>query len=130
MGLNSIVALLLLAGGIWLQIFLSKSEKKWPGLVIPVMFFICSFLPILSMGGYTIEESSVTYIDDEGNEVTEVFESEPIYDDTSTGEYIVMGVFALFIFNVPTAICLAIYYSVRDKTKKSNQVNKTRIQDL
>ena len=36
--------LLLLVGGVLLQIFLSKRESRWPGLVLPLLAFLQSLL--------------------------------------------------------------------------------------
>ncbi|WP_208559860.1 hypothetical protein [Marinilactibacillus kalidii] len=125
-----IVLIFILVGLIALQLFLSKSKKRWPGLVIPALFFIYSLAPLLSMEGYVVSEMTTTYIDDEGNEVTESYENEPVYDNTPMGELLMMGVASLFIFNIPTAICIAIYYTVREKGKQSDQVDRSKIQDL
>lgn len=38
------LALAFLAGIVLLQIFLSRAERKWPGLVLPIIFFFFSFL--------------------------------------------------------------------------------------
>lgn len=37
------------AGGICLQIFLSRRESRWPGLVLPLMAFLWSLLLPLNM---------------------------------------------------------------------------------
>ena len=39
-----IVALAFLAGIVLLQIFLSRAERKWPGLILPIISFLFSFL--------------------------------------------------------------------------------------
>ena len=41
--------LLLLVGGVLLQIFLSKRESRWPGLVLPLLTFLCSLLGPLNV---------------------------------------------------------------------------------
>ena len=41
--------LAILAGIIWLQIFLSKKESKWPGLVMPIISFLFGLLYPLNM---------------------------------------------------------------------------------
>ena len=41
--------LAILAGIIWLQIFLSKKENKWPGLVMPIISFLFGLLYPLNM---------------------------------------------------------------------------------
>ena len=44
-----IMLLVLLAGTILLQIFLSKRESKWPGLVLPAITFLYSLLMVLNL---------------------------------------------------------------------------------
>ena len=41
--------LVLLAGGVFLQIFLSKRESRWPGLVLPLLAFLQSLLLPLNL---------------------------------------------------------------------------------
>lgn len=37
---NTLIALAFLVGIVFLQIFLSKKESKWPGLILPIISFI------------------------------------------------------------------------------------------
>ena len=50
---NAIIFLLfllaILAGIIWLQIYISKKESKWPGLVMPIISFLFGLLYPLNM---------------------------------------------------------------------------------
>ena len=43
-----VVLLLFLAGIVLLQIFLSRRESRWPGLVLPVITFLYSVLMVLN----------------------------------------------------------------------------------
>lgn len=45
--------LVFLAGSIWLQIFLSKKQNKWLGLIIPLICFVFSIMAVLSLAMYT-----------------------------------------------------------------------------
>lgn len=50
---NTLILLFFLAGVVFLQIFLSKCENKWAGLIIPIISFafsIITFLNALSIG--------------------------------------------------------------------------------
>lgn len=38
-----------LVGGIFLQIFLSRRESRWPGLVLPLLTFLLSLLNVLNI---------------------------------------------------------------------------------
>ena len=42
-----IVLLVLVVGGILLQIFLSRRQSRWPGLVLPGLTFLYSLLMVL-----------------------------------------------------------------------------------
>lgn len=104
MGSISIFMLIaLLAGTVFLQVFLSKRENKWPGLVLPIITFGCSLLVLLGMMAY------------EGDTV---------------GTIILRIIEALIICNIPTFILLAIYFAVRKDKRKNKEINKMNIKDL
>ena len=46
---NLIITLMFLAGIILLQIFLSKKENKWPGLMLPIISFLFGLIYPLNM---------------------------------------------------------------------------------
>lgn len=100
---NLIVALLLLAGIILLQIFLSKRESKWPGLVLPIIAFLFGLLFPLNM----------------------VAPAEGV-----TAGFIVQMIIVWLIGNIPTFVFLAIYFACRDKKQRNKQLEKMNIQDL
>ena len=88
-------------GGILLQIFLSKRESKWPGLVLPVITFLCSVLMVLNV---TVMES--------------------------VRAAIAAAISAWIAGNIPTLILLAIYFSCRGKARRKSEVEKMHISDL
>ena len=47
-----IFLLVFVAGGVLLQIFLSRREGKWPGLVLPVLSFLYSLVMAFSAVAY------------------------------------------------------------------------------
>ena len=47
--INLLIVLLVLVCVILLQVFLSRTESKWPGLVLPVLCFVCSLIVLLNM---------------------------------------------------------------------------------
>lgn len=98
-----ILAVLLIAGIVCLQIFLSKRESKWPGLVLPILAFLFGLLYPLNM-----------IAPDEGGAV----------------RFIIQMLIVWFIGNIPTIILLAIYYGCRGKQRRSKQLDKMNIQDL
>jgi len=42
--INLLIVLLILVCVVLLQIFLSRIESKWPGLVLPALCFVCSLI--------------------------------------------------------------------------------------
>jgi len=96
-----IILLVLLVGTILLQIFLSKRESKWPGLVLPAITFLYSVLMVLN----------VTAME--------------------TARAVIASVLSVFIMgNIPTLILLAIYAACRGGQKKKSEVHKMQIEDL
>ena len=98
-----ILVVLVIAGIVCLQIFLSKREGRWPGLVLPVLAFLFGLLFPLNM-----------IAPDEGITVS----------------FIIQMLIVWFIGNIPTIILLAIYYGCRGKQRRNKQLDKMNIQDL
>lgn len=96
-----IVLLVFVVGGILLQIFLSKRESKWPGLVLPAISFLWSLLYLFNL-----------------------------MDTGSVVQNILMALFTMLITNIPTLILLAIYWAVREKRRKRSEIDKMNIDDL
>ena len=88
-------------GGIWLQIFLSKKESKWAGLILPIVSFCISLIFVLNVAN--IGEPSAV---------------------------IVTIITAFLLCNIPTAVLLAIYAACRGKRKKQRALDKMSVQDL
>jgi len=101
--ISIIVLLILLVGSILLQIFLSKRDSRWPGLVLPGITFIYSLLAVFGM---------VSYIGE-------------------TVGMVILQAIGIFLFtNIPTLILLAIYFGLRHDTRKNKEINKMNIKDL
>lgn len=100
--IKSIVFLAILAGIVFLQIFLSKKENKWLGLVFPITFFVFSLIVVLGNVMYT----------------------------GMIGQVTLAILISLFIFNIPTIILLVIYFACKASRKKQTQLEKMNIQDL
>ena len=96
-----IVLLVLVVGGILLQIFLSKRESKWPGLVLPVISFLWSLLYLFNL-----------------------------MDTGSVVRNILMAILTILLTNIPTLVLLAIYWAVREKRRKRSEIEKMNIDDL
>jgi hypothetical protein len=89
------------AGGIWLQIFLSKKESKWPGLILPIITFCVSLI-------YMLNAANI--------------------GEVST---VVAAMASAFLFgNIPTAVLLAICAACRGKRQRRRDLDKMSVQDL
>ena len=100
---RSIIALFFIVGVVYLQIFLSKRESKWPGLVIPIISFLFGLLYPLNM---VAPSEGVTLV------------------------FIVQMIIVWILGNIPTIIFWAIYCGCREKRRRNKQLDKMNIQDL
>lgn len=91
----------ILIGGIFLQIFLSRRESLWPGLVLPLLAFLQSLLLPLN-----------------------------VMDTGSVSRNILLVLVTLLAGNIPTLILLAIYWAAREKRRMKRQLDKMKIDDL
>lgn len=96
-----IFLLLFGVGGILLQIFLSKRESRWPGLVLPLITFLNALLSVLN-----------------------------IVDTGSVSQNVLLVLTTVLVGNIPTLVLLAIYWAVREKRRVKAQIDKMQIDDL
>ena len=92
----------LLVAGVFLQIFLARSEPVWPGLILPGIFFLLSLLePVLLLFSIGING-------------------------------LLGALTAFLLANIPTAVLLAIYFACRSRNRKKrlNDLDRMNIQDL
>ena len=99
-GLGLLIWLVLIVGGILLQIFLSKRENKWTGLILPVLTFLYSLVMVCN----------ITSVDGQ----------------MPWGPLLASFV----IGNIPTAVLLAVYWACREKFRKKSEVDKMHIGDM
>ncbi len=97
------IAGVIVAGVIVLQIFLSRRESKWPGLVLPIIAFLFGLLYPLSMAASS--------------------------GGIAAG-HIFRMILVWLSGNIPTIIFLVIYWSCRGKQRRNKQLEKMNIQDL
>ena len=95
-----IAVLVLIAGGVALQIFLSRHRSRWPGLVLPLLTFLYSVLLVLNVRSVDGETPWI-----------------PILA-------------CLILGNLPTLVLLAIYWAAREKFRVKDQIDKMNIDDL
>ena len=95
------VFLVFIVGGVFLQIFLSKRESRWPGLVLPLLTVLQSLLLPLNL-----------------------------MDTGSVSQNILTVLVTLLAGNIPTLVLLAIYWAVREKRRVRDQLDKMKIDEL
>ncbi|KUO75687.1 MAG: hypothetical protein APF77_04120 [Clostridia bacterium BRH_c25] len=103
MPVKTITLLLFLIGIFALQIFFSKKESRWLGLILPGINVLFSVIAVLGMAFYL---------------------NEPL------GQIVMQILSVLVIYNIPTFVLLAIYFACREKRKKNKEIDKMNIQDL
>lgn len=90
-------------GLLFLQRALAKTASRWPGLVLPVLALLGSFLVPLS---FAVPPAGLTV-----GIVAALF-------------------FSWLLANIPTLALLAIYFVCRQKLHRRTQLNRMNIQDL
>lgn len=128
--LSIIVLIALIAGIIFLQVYLSKAESKWLGLILPVVFFMISLLAVFSITAFTSMSTQMHTVTENGKVINEVIEkttNEPLMD---RGSLIGTVIVTLFLYNIPTVILLLIYAACREKNKRNKHLDKMKVQDL
>lgn len=106
--LNTLITLALLVGIVLLQIFLSRRESRWPGLVLPGLCFLLSLCAAVGVALFSFVPSQ----------------------ESSLGAVIIPSLLVFLLYNIPTCILLAIYAACREKHRSSKQLEKMNIQDL
>ena len=89
-----------LIGLVVLQVFLSKRESKWPGLILPLLTFLYSLVMVCSVTAY---EGGIPW-----------------------GAILA----SLILGNIPTVMLLAIYAACREKHRRRSEMDKMNIADL
>ena len=92
--------LLLIGGGVILQIFLSRRQSRWPGLVLPGVTVLYSLLMVLGVAAFN--------------------------GGLPWGPILACLIFG----NIPTLVLLAIYFACRGKYRRRRALDKMNAQDL
>jgi len=125
-----IIVLLLLAGSIWLQIFLSTKNNKWLGLIVPLICLIIAVSGVLGLTVYTTS-SGITTVTETVN--GDVIREEPIAvesEEPSILSMLVTVIPTFLMFNIPTFVFLAIYFACRERLKTKKLLDRMNVQDL
>jgi hypothetical protein len=103
------------AGVVILQVFLSKKEDKRFGLILPVIFFIISFIPAV-YNTYSLLTMDYDW------------ETGTLYIFNLT--YFSAYAYMFLLLNIPTVALIAIYIVCKRKRFQQRAIDKMNIQDL
>jgi type III secretory pathway component EscT len=128
-----VLAVLIFAALIWLEIVLSKKKNKWLGLILPAVVFCIAISAMFVTPAYvtrsagTVTEQSITQ---SGEVIEKIITQNPQTASPSAGALIMTAVYLFMLYNIPTAVLLMIYAVCRVKFKKQAEIDKMNIQDL
>ena len=128
-----IFLILIIIGIVFLQIFLSKKESKWLGLILPFLTFCFSLVAVAGIAVFTTGASATMQeqILQNGEIIYETQEIATTAVGTAdVTSAIATAIYAFLTYNIPTAILLAIYFACREKQKRNRDLEKMNIQDL
>ena len=95
-----ILVLILIVGGVALQIFLSRRRSRWPGLVLPLLTFLYALVLMLN-----------------------VTSTDGVFPWGALLSTFLLG-------NIPTVVLLAVYWAAREKFRVKDQIEKMNLDDL
>ena len=122
-------SLAVFAGIIVLQVFLSKKESKWAGLILPIISFGISILIVLGIVLFTVQTETLTgHVMDNGELVGEIHEV--ANSSSSVASIVGSAVFMFLYLNIPTAILVGIYIACSGKRRRQRALDKMSVQDL
>ena len=148
------IPLAFLAGAVILQIYLSKKESKWPGLILPAVAFGITFIPFMAFLLYGIvrtttsvtshdilvaERVEIQRIEAEryeayhritGNEPLVPVRTHYLHAQGTIRASAALVFFWFLVSTVPTAILLIIYAVCRSKRRNLLALNRMSLQDL
>lgn len=113
---NYLVLIGLTIGGVFLQIYLSKTRSRLPGLILPLItlgYSLSLFFgnAMFSANGLLVENSTTYFMG-------------------TVMPTIVYAVIIFIISIIPTGILLAIHFATRSKIKKDAGLQKMNVQEI
>ena len=113
-----------------LQIFLSKKENKWLGLILPIICLVFSIMAVMGMLNFNTHTRISTIVTENGQtvkkEIINIDKKGPFMGASEMGLSIGM---IFVVTNIPTVILIGIYRGCRRK-RKNLELEKMNIQDL
>ncbi|MCD8342367.1 MAG: hypothetical protein LUC87_09520 [Clostridiales bacterium] len=101
-----VLFLIVVVGGIALQIFLSRRESRAPGLILPALTLVGALAATL------------------------VVVLRLIGAEASLVEWFVGVAVTFLVGNIPTIVLLGIYFGCREKFRRKKMMDRMNIQDL
>ena len=120
--INLLILLVAVAFICMLQFKLSRSDGRFPGLVLPAVTLLYSLFAVAGMISFLMIQSPQM-------EINGQIIQEAIYT-SDIGHVIWTALFTFIQLNIPTFILGAIYLSERKKISCKTEIEKMRIQDL
>ena len=113
-----IVMLVILCLVVALQIFLSKKENKWLGLILPIICLVFSIMAVMGMLNFNTHTRISTIVTENGQtvkkEIINIDKKGPFMDASEMG----LSTGAVFVVaNIPTVILVGIYRGCRRKRR-------------
>jgi hypothetical protein len=122
-----IVLLVAGVGGTLLQIFLSKKESKWPGLVLPLLSLLIPLFALLAVAVFSSSYTEIGVVMENGV-VTE--QTAPMKQSLETGALFAVSAYVVLLHSIPTIVLFAIYAACRGKRGRLRALDKMNVQDL
>ena len=119
-----IVLLALGAGIIILQVYLSKKDSKWPGLILPAICLAVSLSAVLGILFFSTHTMTATTM--ENGEVIE----QTANTLSPPASLIASAAFAFLFYSIPTVILTLIYTACRGTRSRRRALEKMSVQDL
>ena len=111
-------------GIIFFQIYLSRKENRWLGLILPFISFGISLFALFGILLLSVSQETTTAMVD-GEIVEQV-----VVQMNESSSIIFTAIYIFVLYNIPTGILLAIYGACRGKRKKLRDLDKMSVQDL
>lgn len=119
-GISALILIIVVITGIILmQIFLSKKDYKWPGLILPAITLFISIMAVLGLTFYM----PATFTEQSFKTILNTVQ-------ISKAAIVLEALYIFILYNIPTAILLGIYYACRNKLNRNREIEKMSVQDL
>jgi len=123
-----VIFALICVGAVILQVFLSKKDSKWPGLILPGVFLLISLAVVLAQLLFMVVPGSGVQTLAVNGEIIYQTVLQPGRADVAA--VVLTAVYTFLLMNIPTVILIFIYAGCRGKHKRLRDLEKMSAQDL